>query len=605
VQHNLRDWFVARSRRESGGRFGLWAVILLFCAAVAAVNPLRECPVIDDWAYATTVWRWLDTGEYRLHEWLAANFPFQALWGGLFCRVFGESFAALRLSTVGLSLVGLAAFRGLSLEHGLSRPAADLLTLCIASSSLFFRMSLTFMTEVPFFAMLTLAMLCYTRAVRRATWLSWVMATIAGGAVILVRQFGAALIPALAVVWLLDPAKKSRFAYYALGLSAPALAATWQLKQGWQHPNWAAQFLIYRQEFFLFSQPFFSQLPWRVTVVVEYLALWLVPLVLLAAWQAVRETSTFHLQPGSAAQAAERKWNPLPAYLACSVIFGLAVVYGWKVVGWSYNAKFRGSGLLMPFIGQSYDILGAMPEVLRWGITLFMVVGAGFFARIVAARYAGSLRARLVPADLVLDLTTLFSLGFTLGFNQFIDRYLLIYMPYVAIVVAKHLESALLTWRRAVIVCCGLSLICSAVWTREDIAKDEALWTLSKRLRVEGIPPEQIFSDWKWLFYWQFEDYVHAGHVTDASTYADLFGESWLGRNREAAKYRVVQNLTPPRGETWAIIGQTKYFSLYGCRWETYYAVRRRHLPAVANAWKTTAVASRSRPHYTQCLCTQ
>jgi len=223
----------------------------------------------------------------------------------------------------------------------------------------------------------------------------------------------------------------------------------------------------------------------------------------------------------------------------------------------------------------------------------------------VVARYAGAARPRLVPAELVLDLTTLFSLCFTLGFNQFIDRYLLIYMPYVAIVVTKHLEGALLTWRRAVLVCCGLSLICSTVWTREDIAKDEALWTLSERLRMEGIPPEQIFSDWKWLFYWQFEDYVHAGNVTDASTYADLFGESWLGRNREAAKYRVVQNLTPPRGETWVVIGQTKYFSLYGCRWETYFAVRRSHLPAVADAGKITAVASRSGRQYTQSLCTQ
>ena len=33
-----------------------------------AINPLRECPQIDDWAYAATVWHWLNTGQYQLNE---------------------------------------------------------------------------------------------------------------------------------------------------------------------------------------------------------------------------------------------------------------------------------------------------------------------------------------------------------------------------------------------------------------------------------------------------------------------------------------------------------------------------------------------------------
>ncbi len=85
--------------------------------------------------------------------------------GALFCRLFGESFAVLRISTIGLALVGLATFHGLALEHGLSRRASDLLTLCVASALLVFRMSLTFMSDVPFFAAMTVAIWCYTRAV--------------------------------------------------------------------------------------------------------------------------------------------------------------------------------------------------------------------------------------------------------------------------------------------------------------------------------------------------------------------------------------------------------------------------------------------------------
>jgi len=256
-------------------------------------------------------------------------------------------------------------------------------------------------------------------------------------------------------------------------------------------------------------------------------------------------------------------------------LFAAAVAYGWKVLGWAYNSKFSGSGLLMPFIGQSYDVLGVLPDALRWGITLYVVVGAGLFARIIVARYAGAARAALKPSELVLDLTTLFSLGFVLTFNQFVDRYFLVLIPYAAIVVAQRLEGALLSWRRAVTVGCVLLLIGSAVWTREELAQDEAQWTLSEQLRTDGISPGEIFSDWKWLFYWQFEDYVHAGHVTAASCYGDLFGQSWLGRKRDAAEYRVVHDLSPPRGETWRVVDQTSYFSVYACRWKAFYAVRR------------------------------
>jgi hypothetical protein len=193
----------------------------------------------------------------------------------------------------------------------------------------------------------------------------------------------------------------------------------------------------------------------------------------------------------------------------------------------------------------------------------------------MVARYVGAAWAGLKPAELVLDLTTLFSLGLILIFNQFVDRYFLVLIPYAAIVVAKRLEGALLSWRRAVTVCCILLLIGSSVWTREELAQDQAQWTLSERLRTDGISPTEIFSDWKWLFYWQFEDYVHAGHVTATSTYGDLFGQSWQGRKRDAADYWVVHDLTPPRGETWRVVDQTSYFSVYARGWKTFYAVRR------------------------------
>ena len=109
-----------------------------------------------------------------------------------FCLVLGNSFQALRISTVVLALCGLAAFRWLAIENGLSRSAATLLMLLVATSSLFFKLSLTYLTDVPFVSTMMIALWLYSRALRRPTVLAWTAAALGGAAAILTRQFGAA-----------------------------------------------------------------------------------------------------------------------------------------------------------------------------------------------------------------------------------------------------------------------------------------------------------------------------------------------------------------------------------------------------------------------------
>ena len=328
--------------RDVWARHGLWLAIAAYLAAVALVNPFRECPVGDDWAYASTVWRFLETGQYHLHEWLSANIPFETLWGAVFCGVLGKTFIALRISTIVLLVIGLTAFRGLAREHGLTRSAANLLTLCVASASLLFRMSLSFMTDVPFFSVMTVALFLYTRALRRTSLLWWGLAALAGGATVLTRQFGAALLPALVLVWCFDRQRIHRIGYYLCGMSLPALATLWQLNQGWYHSNWAAGFHFLHQRSFLFGEGFFKSgflknVPWRPTVLVEYLALWLPPLVLLAAVGVIREVAIRRQQGDSPRQPSEPRRNPLVSVTAWTVLFVAAVVYGWKVVGYLYD----------------------------------------------------------------------------------------------------------------------------------------------------------------------------------------------------------------------------------------------------------------------------
>ncbi len=574
-----------------GGRPGLCLVIGLYLVAVAAVNPIRECPVLDDWAYASTVRHLLQTGEYKLDDWLAPNMPFQAVWGALFCLVLGDSYVALRLSTVALTIIGLIAFRALAREHGLSGLAANLLTFCLASSSLFFRMSLTFQTDIPFLVTLIIALFLYTRALRVMTAPAWAAAAVAGAASILTRQFGAALVAALGVLWLFDRERIARFRYYALGLSLPLIAVAWQLYRGLFYSNWAAESVLFRQKLFFSHGHFLRVLPWRPLVLVEYQALWLVPLVLLAAWAAACEIFATVANPDAdgTVRATTSRRSSIAWLLGLIALFTAGVVYGWKVVGYGYNSSdFHGNTALMPFLRHTYDLLLVLGEPVRWAVTIFVVVGAALIARVFVERYASLISARPgpvpapAPRELLLDLTALFLLGFNLIFFQQWDSYQLPFLPLAAIVLARRFEGLLVSRRLAVAACCCLLLVGSAIWTREDLAKGDVQWTLAERLRESGVQPQNIASSWEWFAYWSFPDFVRQEGKRAGTTIPNFLGEDgWQGRNRKASEYWVVHDPRPPAGsgETWTIVGEADYFSFYARGRERFYAIRRAPKP--------------------------
>jgi hypothetical protein len=152
-----------------------------------------EVPLVDDWTYAWSVEHFLQTGELRMLEW-SAHYPLaQILWGALFSRLLGFSFAVLRLSTVVLAWAGLLAFYGTLRELGIRPLLAGLGTLLLWCNPVFFVLSHSFMTDVPFISTMNAAFFGYVRWVKhgrtRDLGLGSVLATLA----FLIRQLGAAL----------------------------------------------------------------------------------------------------------------------------------------------------------------------------------------------------------------------------------------------------------------------------------------------------------------------------------------------------------------------------------------------------------------------------
>jgi 4-amino-4-deoxy-L-arabinose transferase-like glycosyltransferase len=546
-----------------GLRITLSTCVALFLVSAAFVNPFRETPRDDDWAFAETVKHFLDTGEYRLNGWLSANSPFQTFWGALFCQPAGFSFGALRVSTMVLAIMGLVAFRALAIEHRIGRAAANLLTLCIATSPLFFKMSLSFMSDVPFVATTTVALLLYTRALRGETWLRWIAASLAGAAAILTRQFGVALLGALAVVWLTDARRFERFARYVVGAALPIVATLWQLNQGWNHPNWAAANTLHRQRSFFWGIGFLKNVPWRPLVIIEYLAWFLMPLALVAV---IAVAGVRRNQSRAADLPSRGKAGRLPLELL-----------GWTglfVGGVFYGARLIGSPPLMPFLPWNFEILYLLGMKVRILVTVITIGGAIFFVHFFVRRYVLESKRPSGPSEWFLDATALFSLLLALIFFPIGDEYLLIFLPYVAIAVGRQIEPVLLARGRTVSIVCLALLVGTAVWTREDLCRNQAIWTLAERLHDSGVSTDQIFADWEWAGYYSFEDYARTAPPLATTTFADFF-ERWISERRARAEFLIVHDPLPPAGERWQTIDRYQYFSVFSRGTETFYAVRR------------------------------
>jgi hypothetical protein len=203
-------------------RFMLILVLWYVVAAVAA-GAYRDIPVIDDWTYAWSVERLLHDGRLEVLDWSAVYPLGHALWGAAWSQVFGFSFVTLRLSTLGLSLLGCCALYLILRELEAPRPVALLGALSVAANPVVLLLSSSFMTDVPFVAFTLMALLCYIRAMRwgqvRLIWWGGAWACMA----FLDRQIGLltplAALPLLASLPQREPMKRSAVLL--------ALAATW------------------------------------------------------------------------------------------------------------------------------------------------------------------------------------------------------------------------------------------------------------------------------------------------------------------------------------------------------------------------------------------
>jgi 4-amino-4-deoxy-L-arabinose transferase-like glycosyltransferase len=135
------------------------SVLWIICAII--VNPIGNFPLNDDWAYAKNVFYLSEQGILKYSDWPAMTLISQMLWGAAFCKVFGFSFTILRISVIILGLIGTNLIFVLTNRISNSQKTAIIATLVLCYNPLYFSLSYTFMTEIPFLVAVLFAFYFY------------------------------------------------------------------------------------------------------------------------------------------------------------------------------------------------------------------------------------------------------------------------------------------------------------------------------------------------------------------------------------------------------------------------------------------------------------
>lgn len=477
-----------------------------WCLPAAWIGLHGRFPLYDDWAYARTVEAWVRTGAFVRPAFVYAPTYSNALIGGVFVRLFGFSFEALRASTWIVGGLGVLASYGLCRQLRATPTVSALAAGALAANPLYFHLSYTFMTDVPFTLFVVGGLASFARGMERRSPLWLALAALAAVAAMLSRTPGVAL-------------------PIAMGLAA--VAGSLHRPRVW--------------------------IPVVVLLVIASLVYWWGPTSLFGAskWLLRTEIGWFMRR------ALERKGLAVLLVrngVAAVYLLGLSIApvvllhrnrlgaTGWSLVGLAAATGLAAIAVLHlkpPYsINQIRDLgLGVINlsgrEVLptaptgTWAVLAFLGIASAATAALAGGADLWRERARVQrsPGELAALIFPLVYLG-PLGLQwPFFDRWLIPVIPLLLALLARHLSAAPERWRQLRATgAVALLAVFAVVGTRDQFTYQRALASLSRQVIAQGIPPAEIDGGN------EFNAWYHFGRVAVAPS-NPITGDRWVMEN--------------------------------------------------------------------------
>ena len=441
-----------------------WGVIF-FCI------PYRDqdFPLNDDWAFALSAFKFARGGGVDYFEWAAMPQLGMWIWAYPAIRFLGTSNAALRLSTILLSWIGVSAFRDLLRQAGSGPWLASFGASVLIFNPVFFMMTATFMTDVPALSFSLLALACYQRGFEdRGRW--WFqgagcLAAILAGAT---RQ-NALAVPVVAAILLLQRPSLRRKALSWAAVLTPAVCCL-------ATAAWFA-----RQDGVVVYTPLAPDRHRILSLTV--------PLLITMGLAGL---------PTALMIFPRRRW---PLFELGTVSLGVAAWVGYCRLGsvrilearslpWYVgNARWTPYGPFGEYILGKRTVLMAPPW--RIALTGLGILGATLLlARLRNGRAQEWLRQPLL-------LYAIFQVPFLLISISFFDRYLLVFLPATLLILLRGAEPTRRDWVLGIVglgLFAGLALAITHDWLSWNAAR----WNLGRRVISAGVPLIDLEGGFEW-----------------------------------------------------------------------------------------------------------
>jgi hypothetical protein len=454
------------------------AIVAIWAAAIAFINPRGNFPINDDWDFALAAWRFAQTGRFQFTAFTAVSLRAQVLWGALWTRLFGESFDVLRMSTLVLAAATLLIVHRILLRAGVPRVGRIVATLALGFHPIFLWSSCTFMTEVPFVFASSVALWCFLSAdyADRSRWV------IAGCAAALtacfVRQTGVTLLAAPLILAVMKRRKRDAV---IIGSTIAMFIAILFFKREWLAGS-PAEFAVH---FRMWTESTF-RLPEQIAVIDHYAifnaqncALFFLPFVapLVLLFKNVRRADFLIM-------------GVLTGLLFARVTSLIAVGLPMPYFVSPYCCDIFAGNIFADFGLGPLALAGVYPFRLPYAMRIVITYGSVILAAYLL--WAVLRRASRSNASLLALGTALFGSLALLGSGLYVDRYSL--DSAWPLVIALPL---MLPWQsRAVrtISIAGLIIIAtfSTLATQEYFSWNRARWKAIDDLRARGIPITSI-----------------------------------------------------------------------------------------------------------------
>jgi hypothetical protein len=448
-----------------------FGMVLGGIAVAALLRPFANTPFVDDWAYAWSVEELLRNGDLKIGDYSVNYNVCQILWGTLFCLPGGFSFSALRVSTWTLALSSLCGLYLLLRELDVPRRLALLGTVTWAVYPIFFILSFTFMSDVPYVVCLIWVSYTMVRAVREKSDL-WLAISIFLACVAMGLRTVAGVIPiAMGIVLVLHSGawgwQRGRGLWPVVPLLL-LLCLVW----------WCQGNIMYSADMKDTDNSKESRLEDLTYVLPNF------PSYVVGTIGFVAGAVGIALLPLAAAVASRR------ILIRSVLVLGLLVLVlagGQRIWNPGYCMPFQGDQTwTLPELGATESLVPGYAEGVTkpWQPWLGMVLGCISFAIIVATLWRP---LAIGEAFLVWQFIGHFLLMVILNLDY--DRYALVLIP-PAIVLFLAAKPSL----RPTIACTliGLMGALAFVGVRDHLHYSGALWEAVRELKERGVPEDEI-----------------------------------------------------------------------------------------------------------------